>query len=417
MTGNGPHDGAMTRRALIGTGAALGASLYLPSWSWAGTQSVAGIGGTTPPWLVWDDEADAVIAAVIERGEVPRSTRCCAAGPRTPRRCPTGCRPTCATSSSTPGSFRRGPTTGKLKAAVEFNKKRGTYLGVAYGFVSGMMSTVIPHEARAVYYSKGGADMKRRISRTAKFGYDIGSLGGFHDPNGEMVVTAVKTRMAHAGVRHLLPQSPHWKDAADERKPISQRDILVTWHSLPTSVMRSMKKWGVKVPAAEADAFLHSWQVAAHMLGVKDEYIPATWDAAYAQAPQILDPVLAPTPEGIKLADILLDLAADTDGGVVTRPAAGVADALLPRRRDRRVAGDPPPPGPGRDARRDLAAVRAPQGGRPAGAGLARAVLGPRRDPAPGRALVPVRGPAALHRDPGHQQPEPLLTAEVSGPW
>ena len=75
--------------------------------------------------------------------------------------------------------------------------------------------------------------------------------------------------------------------------------------------MRSMKKWGVTVPTAEADAFLHSWQVAAHMLGVRDEYIPATWDAAYAQAPQILDPVLAPTPEGIKLADILLDLAAE----------------------------------------------------------------------------------------------------------
>ena len=240
-----------------------------------------------------------------------------------------------------------------------------------------MMSTVIPHEARAVYYSKGGADMKRRISRTAKFGYDIGSLGGFHDPDGEMIVTAVKTRMAHAGVRHLLPQSPHWNGVADEDKPISQRDILVTWHSLPTSVMRSMKKWGVKVPAAEADAFLHSWQVAAHMLGVKDEYIPATWAAADAQAPQILDPVLAPTPEGIKLADILLDLAADADGGVVTRP---LLESLT-----RYFLGDeiaewleiPRHPGQDEMLAADLAAVRARQGGRPAGAGLAASSTGP----------------------------------------
>ena len=52
---------------------------------------------------------------------------------------------------------------GKLDTAVEFNKKRGLYLGVLYGFASGMMSTVIPKEARAVYYSKGGADMKDRI--------------------------------------------------------------------------------------------------------------------------------------------------------------------------------------------------------------------------------------------------------------
>jgi len=310
----------MTRRGLIGAGAALGAGLYLPKWSWAGTQSVAGIGGTTPPWQVWDDEADAVIAAVIERGEVAMVNSLLRGWTKNSQALPAGLPSDLHDFITRARQLPPWADTNKLKTAVTFNKKRGTYLGVAYGFVSGMMSTVIPHEARAVYYSKGGADMKRRISRTAKFGYDIGSLGGFHDPNGEMVVTSVKTRMAHAGVRHLLPQSPHWQGQADESKPISQRDILVTWHSLPTSVMRSMKKWGVNVPAAESDAFLHSWQVAAHMLGVHDEYIPATWAAADAQAPEILDPVLAPTPEGIKLADILLDLASETDGGAFSRP-------------------------------------------------------------------------------------------------
>ncbi|MEA2125058.1 MAG: endo-cleaving rubber dioxygenase, partial [Solirubrobacteraceae bacterium] len=60
----------MSRRRFIGAGAALGAGLYVPGWSWAGAQSVAGIGGATPPWQVWDDEADPIIAAVIDRGEV-----------------------------------------------------------------------------------------------------------------------------------------------------------------------------------------------------------------------------------------------------------------------------------------------------------------------------------------------------------
>ena len=320
MTEAARSQGGMTRRRLIGTGAALGASLYLPSWSWGGAQSVAGIGGTTPPWKVWDDEADRVIARVIERGRVPAVNALLREWTKNTQPLPKGLPADLREFIEDARKLPPWADVGKLKAAVEFNKKRGTYLGVAYGFVSGMMSTVIPHEARAVYYSKGGANMKRRISRTAKFGYDIGSLGGFHKPNGEMVVSAVKTRMAHAGVRHLLPQSPHWKDEADEKRPISQRDILVTWHSLPTSVMRSMTKWGVRVPTGEADAFLHSWQVAAHMLGVRDEYIPATWDAAYAQAPQILDPVLAPTPEGNELAGILLNLAAETDGGAFSRP-------------------------------------------------------------------------------------------------
>ena len=197
--------------------------------------------------------------------------------------------------------------------------------------------------------------------------------------------------MAHAGVRHLLPRSPHWNGVADESTPISQRDILVTWHSLPTSVMRSMKKWGVKVPAAEADAFLHSWQVAAHMLGVRDEYIPATWADADAQAPQILDPVLAPTPEGVKLADILLDLASDADGGVVTRP---MLESMT-----RYFLGDEIaewlhiPRNPGQDEAFALSwpwYVQAKEAGLKLPAS-GRGVLGDRRDPPPGRAVFPLR--------------------------
>ena len=140
-----------------------------------------------------------------------------------------------------------------------------------------MMSTVIPREARAVYYSKGGADMKDRITKTAKFGYDIGSLNAYQ-PDGEMVVTCVKTRLAHAAVRHLLPQSPHWVNSAPEEVPISQADIMVTWHSLPTTVMRNLNKWKVPIAADESEGFLHSWQLSAHLLGVEDEYIPASWD-------------------------------------------------------------------------------------------------------------------------------------------
>ena len=299
--------------------AALGVGMSLPTWSWAGAQSVAGIGGQTPPWLVWDDEADPIIANIIDRGQVPAVNAILRDWTTNSQPVPDGLPADLRDFIEHARQLPSWTDRDMLRTAVTFNKNRGTYLGLAYGFVSGMMSTVIPHEARAVYYSRGGADMKRRISRTAKFGYDIGSLGGFHEPHGQMAVTAVKTRMAHAGVRHLLPQSGHWQGVADEDRPISQRDILVTWHSLPTSVIQSMTKWGVKAPAAESGAFLHSWQVAAHMLGVRDEYIPATWDAANAQAVQILDPVLAPTPEGIELADFLLNIAAEADQGIVSR--------------------------------------------------------------------------------------------------
>jgi endo-cleaving rubber dioxygenase len=127
----------------------------------------------------------------------------------------------------------------------------------------------------------------------------------------------VKTRMTHAAVRHLLPQSPHWTGDV----PISQNDILVTWHSLPTYAMRKMREWNVPMASAESEAYLHVWQVTAHMLGVKDEYIPATWDAANAQSDQIMPPAMGPTPEGVELTDILLgQLAEQTSPLSLDRP-------------------------------------------------------------------------------------------------
>ncbi|XRQ10590.1 oxygenase MpaB family protein, partial [Actinomadura welshii] len=322
------------RRNVLLTGGALGAlgalSVASPAqasalWTWSPKGSVAGAGAGADPKGVWDPEADELVASLIDGGAVPdinrRLRNWTKNGQTLPSGLPSELREFMERARQTPSWTDQD----KLETAVDFNEKRGLYLGVTYGFASGMMSTVIPREARAVYYSKGGADMRDRITKTAKLGYDIGTANAY-GPDGEMIVTCVKTRLAHAGVRHLLPQSPHWTKVADEEKPISQADMMVTWHSLPTTVMQNLVKWKVPIPADESEAFLHSWQVCAHMLGIKDEYIPNSWAEANSQAKQVLDPILAPTPEGIKLADMLLNLATIVPGGplrYVTKPILG----------------------------------------------------------------------------------------------
>jgi hypothetical protein len=333
----------LSRRNVLKAGGALGAlgalSVATPAqarpltqarspWTWSPQGSVAGAGvGADPRW-VWDDEADPVIAAVIDRGDVPQVNQLLRNwtknGQPLPAGLPTDLRDFMERARQLPSWTDQD----KLATAVRFNEKRGLYLGVLYGLASGMMSTVIPHEARAVYYSRGGADMKDRISKTAKLGYDIGSLRAYQ-PDGEMIVTCVKTRMAHAAVRHLLPQSPYWTPVADEQIPISQRDIMVTWHSLPTTVMQKLVAWKVPIPTVESEAFLHSWQVCAHMLGVRDEYIPASWSEANSQAAQVLTPILAPTPEGKNLADILLSLGTPIDAGILSKPILGAFTRFL----------------------------------------------------------------------------------------
>ncbi|WP_007023227.1 oxygenase MpaB family protein [Saccharomonospora iraqiensis] len=315
------------RKALISGGAlgALGAlGMAAPAqaralWTWSPQGSVAGTGTGNDPRWIWDPEADPVVAALFERGEVGRVNELLKTWTTNGQPLPDGLP---ADLRDFIEHARRLPSwadQGKLDQNFDFNTRRGLYLGVLYAMASGMMSTVIPREARAVYYSYGGSHMKDRISETAKLGYDIGTRDAYR-PDGEMIVTCVKTRLTHAGVRQLLPQSSDWNQVAPEDIPISQADIMVTWHSLATTVRKELGEWEVPIEPVDDAAYLHSWQVTGHMLGVRDEYIPASWSEADKQSAQDLDPILAPTPEGKELADILLNLGSELDGTVLSKP-------------------------------------------------------------------------------------------------
>ncbi|MGN2638344.1 oxygenase MpaB family protein [Nocardia takedensis] len=325
-----------SRRDALRVGGALGALGALMSaapvraepWTWSPEGSVAGAGEGLDPMAVWDAEADPVVAGVLDSRDVPRINDMLRTWTHNAQPLPAGLPTELRDFMEHARALPAWADHAKLATAIEFNAKRGLYLGVLYGLASGMMSTVIPKEARAVYYSKGGADLKRRIARTAKLGYDIGTPNAYA-PDGQMIVTCVKTRLVHAAVRHLLPQSPHWAQVAEEGIPISQNDMMVTWHSLPTTVMKHLTAWKVPIPPAESEAFLHSWQLAAHMLGIRDEYIPNSWDQANTQAVEVLDPVIAATPEGIQLADMLLSLGMNLDLTLLSKGVLGAFTRYL----------------------------------------------------------------------------------------
>ncbi|GAA2333698.1 DUF2236 domain-containing protein [Streptomyces kunmingensis] len=323
MDGLGRRKILMAGGALGGFGAlgAVAPARARSLWTWPPGASVAGTGAGVDPEWVWDDEADRLVAAVIDRGDVPRVNEQLRSWTRNDQAPPAGLpddvREFMAQASRLPAWADRT----KLEAAAEFSEGRSLYLNVLNGIGGGMLSTAIPREARSVYYSKGGADMEDRVAKTSLLGFAVGDLKAYR-ADGDCVVQAVKTRMVHAAVRHLLPKSPAWAQVSGGQKiPISQADILVTWHSLATYAMRKLLEWKVPVTSAEKAAYLHVWQVTAHMLGVRDEYIPVSWDAANAQSEQVLDPILTSTREGVELTDILLgQLAEQTSPGSVDRP-------------------------------------------------------------------------------------------------
>ena len=320
----------LSRRKMLITGGALGAigalSMAAPAharslWTWSPSGSVAGTGDGLDPEWVWDKEADPVVAAVLDRGEVAQVNAALRNWTRNDQPLPDGLP---ADLRDFMEQARRLPSwadRSKLETAAAFNESRGIYLNLLNGVGGGMLSTAIPREARAVYYSKGGANMEDRVAKTSLLGFAVGDPNAYR-PDGKVVVEAVKTRLVHAAVRHLLPQSPGWSSRSGGQKvPISQADMLVTWHTLPTYAMRKMLEWEVPITPAESAGYLHLWQVTAHLLGIQDEYIPATWDDANAQSRQVLDPILASTPEGVDLTDILLNqLAEQTSPGRADRP-------------------------------------------------------------------------------------------------
>ncbi|MFI0238624.1 oxygenase MpaB family protein [Streptomyces sp. NPDC016845] len=301
----------LSRRRALSLGVALGLVGVVDPLQQARASTGAGSG---PEW-VWDDAADPLMASMLDNGHVPAINSAWASWVNNNDPLPSGL-PADFTAylrqvDQLPGWADRT----KLARAADFNRRRDTYLFMLYGLGSGIMSTVIPREAKSVYWSAGGADMRDRAAKTFTFGYDLSQLGAFR-PTGQFVVTANKTRVVHAAVRHLLPQSPHWRAVADETVPISAADILVTFHSLGTYVHRKLLDWKIPYPAADQEAFLYSWQVAVHLLGVPDAHIPKTWAEAEKQSARVLTPILTPSTEGIALAEELLGLTAQIDLGV-----------------------------------------------------------------------------------------------------
>ncbi|GAB2995707.1 hypothetical protein GCM10017788_56730 [Amycolatopsis acidiphila] len=247
----------LTRRRALSLGVALGLGSVTgaaPAWAWSPAGSVAGIGTGTEPWSVWDDEVDALVAGLLDTGQVPAVNTAMRSWVNNSDPLPGGLPADLAGYLRQVNQLPSWTDRAKLRLAADFNRRKDTYLFMLYGLGSGIMSTVIPPEAAAVYWSAGGADMKNRAAKTFTFGYDLSDLNAF-EPAGQFTVTANKTRLVHAAVRHLLPQSPHWRQAvADEQIPISNGDILVTFHSLGTFVHRKLREWQVPMSAADEDA-------------------------------------------------------------------------------------------------------------------------------------------------------------------
>ena len=308
-----------TRRRALSLGAALGlatVTLDAPkAWSWSSAGSLAATDTVTDPFTVWDPVPDQVAAQILADGATASVNTAWRSWITNDQALPTGMPGYLTSYLQQVNQLPSWADPALLTAAGQAYRRWMPYMEVAILFGSGILSTVIPREARAVYYSAGGADMKARAAKTFTLAFDMLAADAW-TPTGHAIVSANKTRLVHSTVRSLLPTSAQFEATADEPKPISNGDILRTFHSVGTAIHQTLAKWGVSMPAADQAADLHAWQVGLHMLGVQDQFIPASWSDALAQAQQMLWPDLVATSEGISLAQTLL--------GYVEQPTFGL---------------------------------------------------------------------------------------------
>ncbi len=168
---------------------------------------------------------------------------------------------------------------------------------------------VLPHLAQVLHAAgQLEAHTEHRIRQTAAMVFPVMMQGGLVTPAGGGVAQVLKVRLIHATIRHLIlhgppetapariaaaPAGPRhgqvhramvamgW-DVQARGVPCSQLELAYTLLTFHFVFLRGMRQLGIPLSAAEEEAFLHTWNVAGHVLGIRDDLMPH--DMAQAQA-------------------------------------------------------------------------------------------------------------------------------------
>jgi hypothetical protein len=148
----------------------------------------------------------------------------------------------------------------------------------------------------------------RRLFETAQFIVDVMSPGGL-GPKGRGLRTAQKVRLMHAAIRHLIQNdvAQPW-DINALGVPINQEDLLGTLMTFSWIILDGLDRIGVKLNAAEQQAYLETWLAVGALMGVEPALLPATVDEARALTALIERRQVAESPEGREMMAALLTM-------------------------------------------------------------------------------------------------------------
>ena len=123
--------------------------------------------------------------------------------------------------------------------------------------------------------------------------------GGLTNGDGKGIRAIQKVRLMHAAIRRLILHPPpppsgippqtlrevllrmHW-NTEELGQPINQEDMAFTLLTFSYVILRSLKRLGIKVTNADAEAYLHCWNVVGFIMGVDRRLTAANFKEAEA---------------------------------------------------------------------------------------------------------------------------------------
>lgn len=145
-----------------------------------------------------------------------------------------------------------------------------------------------------------------RIRATAAMIFPVLMQGGLTSPDGSGMAQVLKVRLIHATIRYLvlrgdtagqlesapamvaLPRLPepartmhetllaHGWDTTRDGLPCNQQEMAYTLLTFHLVFLRGMRRLGLRLGAADEEAYLHAWNVVGHLIGVAPALVATT---------------------------------------------------------------------------------------------------------------------------------------------
>jgi hypothetical protein len=172
---------------------------------------------------------------------------------------------------------------------------------------------VVPDLA-AVLHAAGQLEQhtEHRIRMTAAMIFPVMLRGGLTTPQGSGIAQVLKVRLIHATIRHLIlrgepvralterPVLPpladlpgartdlnaalfaHGWDTRADGLPCNQEELAYTLLTFSLVFLRGLRRLGIPLSRADEDAYLHTWNVVGHVLGIERSLMADRMDDAQA---------------------------------------------------------------------------------------------------------------------------------------